>query len=174
MNAIRLLKKDHKTVKALLEELAARGNAAAERRTALLEKISLELEIHAAIEEEIFYPAFRAAAREEEDEQLFFEALEEHRAVKQLVLPDLQQTDPGSEQFAARAKVLKELVLHHAREEEREMFKRAQKLMGEDELERVGELLEARKHELAQSLSRGGEMRAFRHGDAPESSARLG
>ncbi|HEU4429417.1 MAG TPA: hemerythrin domain-containing protein [Myxococcota bacterium] len=174
MNAIRLLKKDHKTVKALLEELAARDAAAADRRTALLEQVSLELEVHAAIEEEIFYPAFRAAAESDEDEQLFFEALEEHRAVKQLVLPDLQQTDTGSEQFAARAKVLKELVLHHARAEEREMFKRATKLMEDAELERIGELLETRRHELVQSLSKGGAMREFRHGDASDAPARLG
>jgi len=173
MNAIRLLKRDHKKVKALLEELAKRESEAAER-AALLEQISLELEIHTAIEEEIFYPAFRAVAEHEEGERLFFEALEEHRAVKQLVLPDLQLTETGSEQFAARAKVLKELVLHHAREEERGMLARAKKLMDDAELERIGELLETRRSELQQNLSRGGAMREFRHGGPPEEPARLG
>ena len=56
-----------------------------------------------------------------------FEALEEHRAVDELVLPDLKNTDPASHQFSGRAKVLRELVEHHADEEEEEMFEMAKK-----------------------------------------------
>ncbi|MGH8124351.1 MAG: hypothetical protein ACREPK_00670 [Rhodanobacteraceae bacterium] len=55
-------------------------------------------------------------------------SLEEHRAAGELVLPDLPETDTGSEEFGGRAKVLKDLVDHHAEEEEGEMFKRAQGL----------------------------------------------
>ena len=172
MNAIRLLKRDHKTVKALLEELAK--SEGADRRKQLMERVSLELEIHAAIEEEIFYPAFRAAGEKGEDEKLFFEALEEHRAVKQLLLPDLQQTDASSEQFAARAKVLKELVLHHAREEERELLPRAKELLAESDLDRLGELLEARKGELARNLSQRGAMHELRGQREAADAARLG
>ncbi|MEO7324099.1 MAG: hypothetical protein ABIW82_04645 [Dokdonella sp.] len=53
---------------------------------------------------------------------MYFEALEEHRAAGELVLPDLIGSDPGSEQFSSRAKVLKELVEHHASEEEKDSF----------------------------------------------------
>ena len=65
-----------------------------------------------------------------------------------LVLPDLVGTDPSSEKFSGRAKVLKELVEHHADEEEKEMFPRARKLLSRDELARLGEQLEARKEAL--------------------------
>jgi hypothetical protein len=80
---------------------------------------------------------------------MFFEALEEHRAAGDLVLPDLLKTDVGSDQFSGRAKVLKELVEHHADEEEKEMFTRAQALMDKAQLQELGERMAARKAELA-------------------------
>jgi hemerythrin-like domain-containing protein len=79
---------------------------------------------------------------------MYFEAMEEHRAAGDLVLPDLLRTNPSSEQFSGRAKVLKELVEHHADEEEKEMFPRAKKLLSKDELAELGSRLEARKEEL--------------------------
>lgn len=148
MNAIELLKADHKKVRALLEELANTTFRAAKKRTDLLGKIATELEIHTKIEEEIFYPAFKKAGEKAEDAKMFFEAKEEHRAVSKLVLPDLKKTRTGSEQFGARAKVLKELVEHHIKEEEGDMFPRAEKLMSTDELQQLGERLDARKREL--------------------------
>jgi hemerythrin-like domain-containing protein len=153
MNAIDLLKADHKKVKGLLEDLAGTTNRAAKKRTELLEKIRLEVEVHAAIEEEIFYPAFHQAGKTGEDEKLFFEALEEHRAVREFVLPDLQDTDVSSEQFSGRAKVVKDLILHHAEEEEKEMFPRAKKLLSSEELNQLGGELEARKGDLAREFS---------------------
>lgn len=57
-------------------------------------------------------------------------------------------TDVGSEQFSGRAKVLKELIEHHAGEEEKEMFPRAKKLLSREDLNSLGEQLEARKQEL--------------------------
>ena len=59
---------------------------------------------------------------------MYYEALEEHRAAGDLVLPDLLNTKPDSEQFSGRAKVLKELIEHHVMEEEGQMFKDAKKL----------------------------------------------
>jgi hemerythrin-like domain-containing protein len=153
MNAIDLLVEDHKKLKALLEELAATGSRAEKGRTELLDRICLEFEVHAAIEEEILYPAFHQAKQTAEDEKLFFEALEEHRAVKELVLPDLQDTDVTSDQFGGRAKVLKDLILHHAEEEEKELFPRARKLLGKEQLETLGGEMEARKSELTIDLS---------------------
>jgi hemerythrin-like domain-containing protein len=153
VNAIDLLKEDHKKVKALLEELGGTTTRAAKRRSELLAKISLEFEVHAMIEEEIFYPAFHEAGETAEDEKLFFEAHEEHRAVKELVLPDLQDTDVTSDQFSGRAKVLKDLILHHAEEEEKEMFPRAKKLLGKERLDELASELEGRKVELTKDLS---------------------
>jgi iron-sulfur cluster repair protein YtfE (RIC family) len=126
---------------------------AEKKRTELLSKITEELEVHTQIENEIFYPAFRQAGEKSDDEKLFFEAREEHRAVGELVLPDLNKTTADSEQFGGRAKVIKELVEHHVKEEEGEMFPRAKKLMSKDELQALGEKMEARKRELLQQRS---------------------
>ena len=146
-NAIDLLKKDHEKVRKLLGELTETSNRAAKTRPELLKKITEELERHTTVEEEIFYPAFKAAGGSE-FKKMNFEAVEEHRAVDKLVLPDLESTDPTSDNFAGRAKVLKELVEHHADEEEKVMFKMARKALTEDELKDLGEKMAARKEEL--------------------------
>lgn len=153
MDATELLTKDHEKVRKLLKELGETSERASKGRAELLEKIALELKVHTTIEEEIFYPAFRNARDDAENEKIYFEALEEHRAAGDLVLPDLQKTPVDSEKFSGRAKVLKELVEHHADEEEEEMFKRARKVFPEDELETLGEQLEKRKQELMKELA---------------------
>ena len=148
MDAISLLTEDHRKVRKLLDELGKTTHRAAKKRADLLAKIAAELEAHTTIEEEIFYPAFREAGQKSEDDKMYFEALEEHRAAGDLVLPDLLKTDVGSEQFSGRAKVLKELVEHHADEEEKQMFPRARKLLGKQALAELRESLAARKKEL--------------------------
>ena len=148
MNAIELLKSDHQKVRGLLAELAETTHRASKTRIELLGKIALELRVHTTIEEEIFYPAFREAGEKHEDEKMFFEAMEEHRAAGDLVLPDLEATEVDSDQFGGRAKVLKELVEHHADEEEKEMFPRARELLGVDALRELGARMQARKVEL--------------------------
>ena len=151
-DAIALLKADHEKVRGLLSKLEETTERAAKSRTKLLADIARELEVHAQIEEEIFYPAYREAVEKKEDRKHFFEALEEHHVVK-MVLPEIESTDPASEQFGAKAKVLKELVEHHADEEEKEMFAKARKAMDRAELVELGERMEMRKAEL---LGRGG------------------
>ena len=111
-DAITLLKDDHKQVRALLGELEETTDKAAGKREKLLGTIEQELTIHTRIEEEIFYPAFREAARKKDDTKLYFEALEEHHVVD-MVLPEIKETGAESDQFAAKAKVLKDLVEHH-------------------------------------------------------------
>ena len=110
----------------------------------LLETIEAELKVHTTIEEEIFYPAFREAATRKDDTKLYYEAVEEHHVVD-MVLPEMDKGEAGSPEFAAKAKVLKDLVEHHAGEEEKEMFPRARKLMDKDELKPLGEQLARRK-----------------------------
>ncbi|SRR5581483_9715206 len=142
-DAIALLKQDHENVRGLLERAA---KSSGERRSQLLTKIENEVKVHSQIEEEIFYPAFRDAVSKKDDRKLYFEAVEEHRVVD-LVMPDVENgTD---EEVAAHVKVLKELIEHHAGEEEKSMFPKARKVFDRDELRMLGEQLAARKKELA-------------------------
>lgn len=147
MNAIELLKQDHEKVKKLLEELSNTTERAVKKRTELLQKIALELQVHTTLEEEDFYPAFKQAGGKDEA-KMYHEAKEEHRAVEALVLPDLLNTDPGTVEFSGRLKVLKELLEHHIEEEEEEMFKDAQKLLSKEELTTLGKQMEEKKQQL--------------------------
>jgi hemerythrin-like domain-containing protein len=147
MDAIALLIRDHKKVRKLLDQLSETEDTAEQEREELLDQIEHELEVHTAIEEEIFYPAFKEAGGKE-GAKMFYEAVEEHRAVSELVLPDLGNVTPTSERFAGRAKVLRELIEHHADEEEEEMFKRAKKLFSKEQLEELGQRMEQRRKEL--------------------------
>jgi len=106
-----------------------------------MSEIATALEGHTVIEEEMFYPAVRGLGTQKAEEMVM-EAFEEHHVVK-LVLAELPQLDPDDERFEAKMTVLSELVEHHADEEEKEMFKLANKL-GKDELEALGEQMEQR------------------------------
>ena len=145
MNAIELLTQDHENMRALLEELSGTTARGVKKRRELLAKIETALKMHNTIEEEIFYPAFKEAGDSKDDAKMYFEALEEHRAAGDLVLPDLLRTEVDSETFSGRAKVLRELFEHHADEEEKEMFKRARALMGKKALDELGERMAQRK-----------------------------
>ncbi|MGP0173080.1 hemerythrin domain-containing protein [Pseudomonas sp. NCHU5208] len=147
MNAIDLLKKDHETVKSLLEQLQDTSERAVQTRKKLVAKIEQELQIHTALEERIFYPAFREAGKKEET-VMTSEAKEEHRAVDSLVLPDIKETSPSTLEFAGRVKVLKELLEHHIEEEESDMFPQASKLLGKGRLEELGEQMQAMRKTL--------------------------
>jgi iron-sulfur cluster repair protein YtfE (RIC family) len=139
VKATDLLKKQHKEVKGLFKKVEKTEDA--RERKQLLEEITQALEMHTRIEEEIFYPAVRGLETKKAEEMVA-EAFEEHHVVK-LVLKDLPNVDPEDERFEAKMTVLSELVEHHADEEEKEMFKTAQRL-GNDELEDLGEQMEAR------------------------------
>src|SRR5207253_6292586 len=150
-DAITLLTADHKKVRPLLGELEETSARAVDKRGELLQTIELELKVHAKIEEEIFYPAFQKAAEKQDDKKLYYEALEEHHVVD-MVLAELKDTAPASEEFAAKAKVLKDLVEHHAEEEETEMFPRARKALGMARLRELGLELRIRKEQLSTGM----------------------
>jgi hemerythrin superfamily protein len=139
MKATDLLKKQHKEVKTLFKKLEGADDVRQRRR--MLDEIARNLEGHMVIEEEVFYPAVRGLDTRKADETVL-EAYEEHHVVK-LVLAELPAVNPDDERFEAKMTVLSELVEHHADEEEKEMFKLAQKL-GNDELESLGEQMEER------------------------------
>jgi hemerythrin superfamily protein len=140
MDAIALLKDDHQRVRTLFERFErTRGEA---QKQKLAEQICDELKVHAKIEEEIFYPAAREAIG---DEDLMNEAEVEHGAAKQLIA-QIEATSPSDEKFDALVTVLGEYVMHHVKEEEREMFKQARRA-GMD-LAALGEQLAERKRVL--------------------------
>ena len=146
-DAIALLKEDHKKVKGLLAQLEKTTERGGERRRKLLGQIEAEVKVHTTIEEEIFYPAYRDAVKKKDDRELYQEALEEHHVVD-LVMPELKRSDPAGEVFGAKAKVLKELIEHHAEEEEKEMFPKARRALGAAALKELGSRMQARKRAL--------------------------
>jgi hemerythrin-like domain-containing protein len=152
MNAIDLLIADHEKVKDILGQLSESTDRAIKKRTELLDKLEMEITIHTQLEEEILYPAFKAAGGKEQEE-MYYEAKEEHRTVDSLVLPDLKTTDPSKPEFAGRVKVVKELLEHHIEEEESEMFPQAKKLLGKARLDELGEQMLAMKASLKKSFS---------------------
>jgi len=141
MDALALLKKDHQTV----EKLFARFEKKPSQEIA--DRFVRELSVHAAIEEQLFYPAVRQAARAqelEEAEEEVLEALEEHHVAK-WVLSEIEALDEDDERFEAKCKVLIESVRHHVKEEEGPLFRFARRLFKRDQLSELGKLLQKAK-----------------------------
>lgn len=136
-DACTLLDSDHRTVEQLFTEYQSATDQGQKSR--LAQTICQELTVHATIEEEIFYPAFRKAAR---DDDMVDEAEEEHDEARDLIaeIEDAEQMDP------LMAK-LQKAIEHHVKEERDEMFPKARKTAGLD-LMALGARLESRKREL--------------------------
>ena len=143
-NAITMLKSDHAIVKRLLRELDETTERAIKQRERLVNEIERELKTHAQLEEEVFYPAFKAKTEKTDAVDLFYEAAEEHHLVD-IELPSLKAANPKSKEFGAKAKVLKDLVEHHVKEEEGEMFVKARQVFTDEQLRELGDLMQARK-----------------------------
>ncbi|MGH7388769.1 MAG: hemerythrin domain-containing protein [Candidatus Rokuibacteriota bacterium] len=137
MKATELLKRQHREVESLFKKVEKTENGSERRR--LLDQIANKLEMHTRIEEEIFYPAMRELETRKA-EKMVDEAYEEHHVVK-LVLAELPDVDVEDERFEAKMTVLSELVEHHVEEEEKEMFRTAQKL-GDERLKELAAQME--------------------------------
>ncbi|MFL5303616.1 MAG: hemerythrin domain-containing protein [Polyangia bacterium] len=148
MDAIKMLKKQHREVEALFKELQKAKSAGPRRK--MFEKVADALAVHATIEERHFYPA----AKKKQTQSMLLEAAEEHLAVKR-VIADLLEMDASDPVFMAKVTVLKEEVQHHVEEEEGELFPKVQKMMDDDELE----ALAASMQETAEELQTEGEPR---------------
>lgn len=148
MDAITLLREDHKMLRELTEEFADTTEKAVETRKKLLKRIERELKAHTTIEEELFYPALLDATDDIEDARRVAEGIEEHRAADKKVIPDLHKSDESSIAYSGQAKVLKDYIHHHLKEEEEEMFPRVRELIKPAELKALGEKMLARKKEL--------------------------
>lgn len=142
VDAIVLLKDDHKTVERLFKQFEAAGDGAHAAKKKIVDKVIEELTVHAYIEETIFYPAARNAVPETEDHVL--ESVEEHHVVVWL-LSELSKMDPANERYDAKVTVLIENVRHHVEEEEQDWFPQVRKAMGRNELTEIGVRLAAAK-----------------------------
>ncbi|HZI85681.1 MAG TPA: hemerythrin domain-containing protein [Pyrinomonadaceae bacterium] len=150
MDAFELLKSDHEKVAGILEKIEGTTERALKTREELFTQLKTELDIHAAIEEKIFYPVLEKA---EESRDITLEAFEEHRLVKQL-LAELESGSKDDETWTAKFTVLKENIEHHVEEEEGEMFKQARKVLSKEEIEELGTRMEKAKGEQKAAAAR--------------------
>jgi len=143
-DAITILKADHRQVEDWFEQFETTRK---DRKEDLVMKIFDALRVHTQIEEEIFYPAFYEATKEED---LHHEAIVEHDGAKKL-MAEIESSGPDNEYYDARVKVLSEMIKHHVKEEEQRdgMFAKARS--SDMDLVALGEQLAARKTELESS-----------------------
>lgn len=139
MDALELLKQDHQAVKELFDQIDDAEDG--KQRKKLFDQIDTQLNIHAHIEETVFYPEMQKI---DELKDMVEEALEEHQEVKTL-LEEIEGRDPESDQFIASVEELMENVEHHVAEEEDEMFPKVRERCDQATLDRLGDQLESAK-----------------------------
>ena len=139
-DAVAMLKADHKKVSALFDQFEKTRSPA--RKKEIVATICRELTVHTALEEEIFYPEVKAAMK---DKELVPEAKVEHASVKDLIA-QVEGREPDGEDYDAKVKVMGEFVKHHVKEEQNEMFPKAQKTRLD--FVALGERMAQRKQEL--------------------------
>ena len=139
-NATQMIRRDHKKVEGLFKKFQQTKGAQAKRR--LAENAMTELEVHAALEEEIFYPAVK---KEVDDGSMVQEAIQEHQTVKQLI-SELKGMDQADEEFESQFSQLVENVQHHVKEEENEMLPKVEE--SDLDLNSLGQQMSQRKQEM--------------------------
>lgn len=142
INAIQLLKSDHRAVEDLFHQYEKCTARAKKTREVIVRKVIQALSVHLVIEETTFYPAVRS--RIQSAEATVLEALEEHHVVK-WTLSELDDMSADDERFDAKMKVLMEVVRHHFEEEERELLPEVRGIFSLEELADIGDALRAAK-----------------------------
>ena len=148
MNAIELLKDDHDTVDKLFQKVKANEDG---DNTALFEQIKAELDVHAHIEETIFYPVLIEKG-DEELKKITLEGIEEHRQAK-MFLREISNLSAESEKMQPKLQVLMEDIEHHVQEEEGEMFHMVEEQFDSATLEDLGKRMEEEKRKFKKSGS---------------------
>jgi hemerythrin superfamily protein len=148
MNAIKMLKQQHREVEKLFKQFEDAKSANPKRKA--FEEIADALAIHATIEERHFYPS----VKKQQTEDILLESVEEHLEMKRAIA-DLLELQVDDESFEAKVKVLQEDVEHHVEEEETELFPKVEKLFDDEELVAIGEAMQ----ETADELKREGNPR---------------
>ena len=143
MNAIQLITSDHERFRALFQDF--RKAAGSERRGQIAREVLPMLDAHSRMEEEVFYPALRTSGDQAAQTRIA-ESYEEHRLQDTLVT-ELMVMDPGSEQFAAKFKVLSESSELHMKEEEQETLPLAERVLA-DQLDQLGRDMAARRDQV--------------------------
>jgi len=145
-DAIELLKRDHAEVKKAFRQFEKAKYKDPNACKEFVASICNAIEMHATVEEEIFYPAVRARIK---DDELMNEAQVEHESAKTLIaqIGKLSGDDP---MLKASASVLSEYVRHHVREEENEIFPKAKR--AKLDLEGMAQRILERKDELKRQL----------------------
>jgi len=151
VNAITLLKDDHREIKKLLKELEPTTERGVATRRELFERIRRELTVHEIIEEEIFYPTLKQHPKAKE---IVLEGYEEHDVVDTL-MSELEGLPYDDETWGPKANVMSENVEHHIQEEEDDMFEKAEQIFDDDELEALGNAMAERKAEALKQESAG-------------------
>ena len=141
---LKTLKDEHDTLRKLFDDMKDTTDRAVKTRAELLETIEANLIPHAKWEEQVFYPAFQERA-DRDGLQTHAEALAEHHAVENTVIPEVHAAEPGTPEFAGRAKVFGEFIDHHAKEEEKTMFRMAREMFSAEERAQMDEDYEAWK-----------------------------
>lgn len=143
---VSLLKKDHREVEAWFDEYEQLEDES--EKLALFNQIALALKVHTTIEEEIFYPEERGDV----EEDMLDEAFVEHDSAKRMIA-EIEVMKPSDEYYDAKVKVLGEYIKHHVKEEEEPGGIFAQAKKGDEDLDAMGERLQARRQELMAELS---------------------
>lgn len=149
MDAIKLLKQDHDVVETLFTQFEAAGDRALKTKARLAQKICAELQTHAVIEEKVFYPGVMRL--DAAIGKLVRESLEEHAIVKRLVA-EIGATEAGDDRIEAKVTVLMELVRHHVKEEETDLFPMVRKALPRDGIVALGEKMETMKQRVKTEL----------------------
>ncbi len=150
LDAIELLQQDHRKVEDLFKQFEELKDEDEDAAAVVIESACAELQIHDTIETELFYPAVREQAEEEEVEDLLDEAEVEHDTVRELI-EKLEEMEPDDPKRKAHFTVLSEYVKHHVQEEEKEMFPKVKKL--DLDLEELGSEMQDRKAELMSEMA---------------------
>lgn len=137
-DVITMLKDDHKTVEQLFKRFEKAGGRAHVEKRHVVDRLIEALSVHAAIEEQFFYPVVRATVPDTEHQTL--ESIEEHHVVKWL-LSELESMSPEDERFDAKVAVLIESVRRHVEEEEQDLFPKVRKELGRDSLNDLGKAM---------------------------------
>ncbi len=145
-DAIALLKADHQHVDEMFKSFE-KIKGSSKKKTELVKDICAELRAHTTVEEEIFYPAVRAALKKEK--MLLDEADVEHASARQLI-GELEGMKAGDDHYDAKVIVLGEYIRHHVKEEHSEMFPKVRK--SKLDLRDLGGRIQQRKLELQNGI----------------------
>jgi hemerythrin superfamily protein len=149
MNVLKLLKKDHSSIRTLFNQLARAGRY--QQRAGIFEQLRRDFHIHYRAEEEIFYPALKALDGAESF-RLVSAALREHSQMDEL-LTQISRLEPNDQKFEDHVETLFEHMDHHFEQEEGEIFQLAEENCSGEQLEDLGRQVEERKLALSRQMA---------------------